>query len=146
MSTVEASTEPHTIWPRPPVHGVPTEGVAVRALSWKLLFPDASRLSGLRIEAIATCPTTTWSPLEYPARIPPPSAKPTRINWPAVFPSWELAEEAEGWPNCVIRPVPPAYGSHAILMSVVASERLLMPIGMVVPAAGSVNFPLESKE
>ena len=45
--------------PRPPVPGMPMEGVAVRALSWKLLLPAAIRVSGLRMDARATWPTTT---------------------------------------------------------------------------------------
>ena len=47
MSTVDASTEPPTIWPRPPVPGTPIDGVAVRALSAKLLLPGRQQRVGI---------------------------------------------------------------------------------------------------
>src|SRR3954452_13516114 len=146
MSTVDASTDPPTIWPRPPVPGTPIEGVAVRALSWKLLLPAASSVSGLRMDAIASCPTTTWSPFEYCARMRPPSASPTRTNCAAADPFCELADGADGCPNWVIRPTPAAvYGFQVMFISAAPSVRPVMLKVIGAPAAGSVNLPRLSK-
>src|SRR5262249_20868638 len=128
--------------PRPPVLGSPIAGVAVRALTWKLLLPAAIRDSGLRMLAIATCPTTTCWPSEYCARIWPPSANPTRTNWAAAEPFCELAEGADDCPNCVIRPTPAVgYGSQSRCISAAPLVSPGMSKLMGGAAAGDVKRP-----
>src|SRR5579863_396780 len=132
--------------PRPPVPGTPMDGLAVRALSMKLLLPAAIRVEGFRTEASATCPTTTCVPSVYSARIVPPVARPTCDNCAEAEPSCELAEEDDGWPNCVMRPAPAlVYGFQLRFMSDAPSVNPGMVNAMGLPFAGLVNWPVLSK-
>ena len=101
-------------------------GRAVRALNWKLLLPAAISEPGLRIEAMAIWPTTTCWPLEYCARILPPSLKPTLDKLAAADPSCASAEVAQVTPL--------AYQPEALARDAPArSPSLALRVGMIPP-------------
>src|ERR1035441_6905772 len=146
MSTVDASTEPPCMVPRPPVPGVPMDGVAVSSLSWKLLPPVATSVLGLRIEASATWPTVACVPSEYCATINPPLATPTFTSSAAAVPFCELADEADGCPNCVILPDPSLlYGFQEMAWPEAAPSARSGSVNVIGGPSAGGGFPFASK-
>src|SRR6516162_1781441 len=116
MSALDASSDPPRTVPLPPVPGTPIAGTAVFALRVKLLSPADTSDSGLRMLALATCPTTNWLPLEYCARIWPPFTRLICVRFAAGEPSCDCAEVADGCANCVILGLVPLKRFQLMLM------------------------------
>ena len=76
ISTLEASSDPPWMVPRPPVPGRPMFGAALAALSMKVVVADGNH--AVRVANVGQRPgPLTLLPSEYCARMEPPSPEPT---------------------------------------------------------------------